>query len=162
MPVEASETVAPIVIWRKEMAEDSGGAGSERGGLGQHMEIAGADGAPFSVLAQFERVDNPARGREGGGNGAAGGVALASGKKLRAKGQQSIPSHDRLQLTLPGGAGYGDPFARDADRVMEDVRDGLISKDAAKWNYGVQVSPDGAFEAEASQILRAKKGAVSS
>jgi len=162
MPVEASETVAPIVIWRKEMAEDSGGAGSERGGLGQHMEIAGADGAPFSVLAQFERVDNPARGREGGGNGAAGGVALASGKKLRAKGQQSIPSHDRLQLTLPGGAGYGDPFARDADRVMEDVRDGLISKDAAKWNYGVQVSPDGAFEAEASQILRAKKGAVRS
>ncbi|MDP7341884.1 MAG: hydantoinase B/oxoprolinase family protein, partial [Alphaproteobacteria bacterium] len=67
MPVEASETVAPIIIWRKELAEDSGGAGAERGGLGQEMEIGGAEGAPFSVLAQFERIHNPARGRDGGG-----------------------------------------------------------------------------------------------
>ena len=154
MPVEASETVAPIVIWRKEMAENSGGAGAERGGLGQHMEIGGAEGAPFSVLAQFERVDNPARGREGGGNGANGGVALASGKKLRAKGQQSIPPHDRLQLTLPGGAGYGDPFARDTKRVLEDVRDGLISEAAAKRDYGVALSADGGVDDEASWTLR--------
>ena len=158
MPVEASETVAPIVIWRKEMAEDSGGAGSERGGLGQHMEIGGAEGAPFSVLAQFERVDNPARGREGGGDGDVGSVALASGKRLRAKGQQSIPPHDRLRLTLPGGAGYGDPFARDADRVVKDVRDGLVSKEAAKLDYGVQISPNGALDAEASRTLRTKQG----
>lgn len=158
MPVEASETVAPIIVWRKEMAEDSGGAGAQRGGLGQEMEIGGADGAPFSVLAQFERVDNPARGRKGGANGAAGSVGLASGKALRAKGQQSIPPHDRLQLTLPGGAGYGHPFKRDADRVLEDVRDGLVSVERAKRDYGVQISPDGALDAEASRALRAKQG----
>ena len=160
MPVEATETVAPIIVWRKEMAEDSGGAGAQRGGLGQEMEIGGTDGAPFSVLAQFERVDNPARGREGGGNGAAGTVGLASGKPLRAKGQQSIPPHDRLQLTLPGGAGYGDPFSRDANRVLEDVRDGLVSVERAKRDYGVQISPDGTLDAESSRTLRAKQSAV--
>jgi len=158
MPVEASETVAPIVIWRKELAEDSGGAGAERGGLGQEMEIGGAEGAPFSVLAQFERIDNPARGREGGANGAAGVVALASGKAMRSKGQQSIPPHDRLRLTLPGGAGYGDPFTRDTERVLEDVRDGLISSESAKRDYGVKISPDGGVDTESSAMLRAEQG----
>jgi N-methylhydantoinase B len=160
MPVEASETVAPIIIWRKEMAAESGGPGAARGGLGQHMEIGGAEGAPFSVLAQFERVDNPARGREGGGNGAAGGVALASGKKLRAKGQQSIPPGDRLQLTLPGGAGYGDPYRRDPAQVLEDVRDGLIGEESARRDYGVALTRDGEVDAAASEALRAKQGAA--
>jgi N-methylhydantoinase B len=158
MPVEASETVAPIIIWRKEMAGDSGGAGAERGGLGQEMEIGGANGVPFSVLAQFERIHNPARGRDGGGNGAPGAVALASGKTMRSKGQQSIPTNDRLHLTLPGGAGYGDPFTRDAARVVEDVRDGLVSTDSAKQDYGVRISTDGELDAEGSAMLRAEQG----
>ena len=160
MPVEATETVAPIIVWRKEMAGDSGGAGAERGGLVQKMEIGGANGVPFSVLAQFERVDNPARGREGGGNGAAGIVGLASGSSLRSKGQQSVPPHDRLQLTLPGGAGYGNPFRRNPDRVLEDVRDGLVSIERAKHDYGVQIAPDGGLDAESSRELRAKRGTV--
>jgi N-methylhydantoinase B len=160
MPVEATETVAPIIVWRKEMAEDSGGAGAERGGLGQVMEIGGADGAPFSVLAQFERIHNPARGREGGGNGGAGAVGLASGKTMRSKGQQTIPPHDRLQLTLPGGAGYGDPFTRDPNRVLEDVRDGLVSAESARRDYGVQLTPDGGLDAKASKAQRAKHGAA--
>ena len=137
---------------------NSGGAGAGRGGLGQKMEIGGANGVPFSVLAQFERVDNPARGREGGGNGAAGKVGLASGSSLRSKGQQSVPPHDRLQLTLPGGAGYGNPFRRNPDRVLEDVRDGLVSIERAKHDYGVQIAPDGGLDAESSRELRAKQG----
>ena len=140
------------------MAEDSAGAGAERGGLGQEMEIGGANGTPFSVLAQFERIHNPARGRDGGGNGAPGAVGLASGKAMRSKGQQTIPPHDRLQLTLPGGAGYGDPFARDAKRVLEDVRDGLVSPESAKRDYGVKISPDGGLDAEGSAMLRAEQG----
>ena len=109
IPAEATETVPPIVIWRKELAEDTGGAGLLRGGLGQAMEIGGADGAPFSVLAQFERILNPARGRGGGLDGAPGAIALDDGTVLRGKGQQTIPPDQRLKLVLPGGAGLRRP-----------------------------------------------------
>ena len=49
MPVEATEAVAPIVIWRKELRQDSGGAGRQRGGLGQVMEIGSREDAPFGL-----------------------------------------------------------------------------------------------------------------
>jgi N-methylhydantoinase B len=157
MPVEATENVAPVVVWRKEMATDSGGAGVHRGGLGQIMEIGGVDGAPFSVLAQFERLEHPARGRDGGGNGALGRVALGSGTTLRGKGQQTIPPHDRLLLTLPGGAGYGEPYARDPEAVADDLRDDLVSATAAREEYGVVVDAEGKPDAEATRRLRAAR-----
>ena len=160
MPVEASEQISPVVIWRKEFRPDSGGAGTRRGGLGQIMEFGIPDGTPFAVLAMFDRVDNPAKGREGGGAGAAGRVGLASGETLRAKGLQTITEGDRLRLDLPGGGGYGDPLARDPLRVAEDVRDGLVSPEAARTLYGVALTADGAVDGPATAALRgAKPGA---
>ena len=63
-------------------------------------------------------------------------AAMTSGGKLRPKGQQSIPPHDRLLLHLPGGGGIGDPSERDPAQVAEDVRNGLVSKEAAERDYG--------------------------
>ncbi|MBM3518369.1 MAG: hydantoinase B/oxoprolinase family protein, partial [Alphaproteobacteria bacterium] len=79
IPVEATETVAPVVFWRREFRPDSGGAGRHRGGLGQIIELSGAGGMPISLLCNFERVHHPARGRDGGLDGAPGVVALVSG-----------------------------------------------------------------------------------
>ena len=126
MPVEATEAVAPIVIWRKELRPGSGGAGRMRGGLGQVMEIAGADDASFICNAIFDRVGHPPRGREGGHDGASGRVALKSGATLRPKGFHVIPAGDRLILELPGGGGFGDPALRDPAAHAQDVRDGLL------------------------------------
>ncbi|MXX68819.1 MAG: methylhydantoinase, partial [Gemmatimonadales bacterium] len=67
-PIEITETVAPLIFWRKEYLPDSGGPGEFRGGLGQVMEISHADGEAFAVSKMFERVRNPARGRDGGGD----------------------------------------------------------------------------------------------
>jgi len=64
---------------------------------------------------------------------------LASGQTLRGKGQQTIPSGERLRLELPGGGGFGDPRERDPEQVKADVRDGLVSPDAAQKAYGVRI-----------------------
>ena len=136
MPVEATENVAPIVFWRKELKPDSGGPGRSRGGVGQIMEIAAKGDLEFAVNATFDRVAHAPKGREGGKEGAAGVVRLKSGKKLRTKGFQVIPDGDRLILELPGGGGMGDPHDRDPASVERDVRDGLVSKTVAREVYG--------------------------
>ena len=154
MPVEANEAIGPVVFWRKEFREDSGGAGCFRGGLGQVIEIGGAEGIPFDVLAMFERVDNAPKGRDGGGDGAAGRVSLASGVKMRAKGQQSIPPGDRLRLEMAGGGGFGDPRRRDPGAVARDVRDGLVSVACAHDDYGVVTDEHGVLDMVATRALR--------
>ena len=154
MPVEANEAITPVIFWRKEFREDSGGAGAQRGGLGQVIEIGGADGMPFDVLAMFERVDNAPRGRNGGGEGATGRVALASGTDLRPKGQQTIPPHDRLRLEMAGGGGFGHPHERSAEQVAEDVRNGVVSVASARVRYGVALDADGGVDEAATATLR--------
>ena len=86
----------PLIFWRKELRPDSGGAGRTRGGLGQIMEIGSGIDAPFDILAAFDRIDHPPRGRDGGRDGAAGYVGLKSGQTLRGKGFQIVPPGDRL------------------------------------------------------------------
>src|SRR5207237_2623642 len=76
IPVEATESVAPVVFYRREFRESSGGAGRFRGGLGQVIELGGAGAAPIALPCTSDRVHNPARGRQGGRSGAAGAVAL--------------------------------------------------------------------------------------
>jgi N-methylhydantoinase B len=127
MPVEVTEAEAPIVIWRKELWAGSGGAGRFRGGLGQVVEVSGRRGDGFEVLAMYERVVTPARGRGGGHDGVAGRVGLASGAPLRSKGLQGIPAGDRLVLHVPGGAGLGDPAERSAEDAARDREAGLVS-----------------------------------
>ncbi len=140
MPVEATENVAPIIFWEKQLRPDSAGAGRTRGGFGQTMVIGAKGDAEFAVNAIFDRVANAPKGREGGGAGATGRVTLndANGTALRTKGFQIIPKGRRLVLELPGGGGIGDPKLRDAALVQRDVADGLVSKDAARTLYGVE------------------------
>jgi N-methylhydantoinase B len=141
MPVEATENVAPVIFWKKELRPDSAGAGKTRGGFGQIMEIGAKSDAEFAVNAIFDRVANPPKGRDGGGQGAGGWVGLndPNGTVLRTKGFQVIPKGRRLLLKLPGGGGMGDPKARDPELVKRDVADGLITAHAARDIYGVEV-----------------------
>ncbi len=155
MPVEATENVAPIVLWRKELRPDSGGPGRTRGGFGQIMEIGGKDDLEFACNAIFDRIANPPRGRDGGQAGAGGEVKLKSGATLRTKGFQIIPDGERLVLHLPGGGGMGFPTLRDPALVARDVRDGLVSAVAARQDYRVVVSNDGVLDAAATAALRA-------
>ncbi|MBT7757948.1 MAG: hydantoinase B/oxoprolinase family protein, partial [Rhodospirillaceae bacterium] len=155
-PVEINESIAPIVVWRKEYRPDSGGPGEYRGGTGQIMEIASAEGAPFAIAATFDRVHHAPRGREGGLDGFTGKIELKSGTALRNKGTQSIPRGDSLHLEMPGGGGYGDPKARDPELVAMDVRDGMVSAAAALDHYGVVLDAKGAVDTAATEKRRAE------
>ncbi|HTU53873.1 MAG TPA: hydantoinase B/oxoprolinase family protein [Acetobacteraceae bacterium] len=157
MAVEATENVAPIVFWRKELRPDSGGAGRTRGGIGQIMEIGAKDDLEFACNAIFDRVKHPPKGRAGGKQGAGGRVALKSGETLRTKGFQIIPEGDRLLLELPGGGGMGDPVLRGPAEVARDVRDGLVSPEAARLLYKVVVGPDGTVDGPGTAALRAPR-----
>ncbi|MCW3474386.1 hydantoinase B/oxoprolinase family protein [Limobrevibacterium gyesilva] len=153
MPVEATENVAPVIFWKKELRPDSGGAGRTRGGFGQIMEIGTKGELEFAVNAIFDRVAHAPKGRDGGLDGGNGGVQLASGNKLRTKGFQVIPDGERLLLLLPGGGGMGDPAARDPAKVARDVRDGLVSVENARALYKVVVSADGVVDVAATAAL---------
>ena len=115
------------------------------------MEIEGKDQQPFNVLAMFDRAHHPPpKGRAGGEEGTAGRVSLVSGKKLRVKGEQTIPWGDRLKLKLPGGGGFGNPYTREPERVQEDFKDSLISAESATKHY----NEDGQVNEEATLKMR--------
>src|SRR5437764_9518818 len=136
-PVEIAETQTPLIFWRKELRPDSGGAGRTRGGLGQIIEVGSGIDAPFDILAAFDRIEHPPRGRDGGHDGEAGYVGLKSGQKMRGKGFQTVPPDDRLVVMTPGGAGIGDPRQRTSLSVRDDVESGLASSANAVAVYGL-------------------------
>ena len=128
MPIEATEQVGPVIVWRKELRPGSGGAGAQRGGLGQIIEIAAAEGYDFRFNAMFDRIGHPARGREGGHARQRPARSRSTTARFCAgKGLQFVPAGRRLVLRLPGGGGYGDPARRPTEAIEHDLKHGYIS-----------------------------------
>ncbi|MBU2981151.1 hydantoinase B/oxoprolinase family protein [Lentibacter algarum] len=140
MPIEATEHAGPVIIWRKELRPDSGGAGKTRGGLGQYMEVGAQEGHEFDIQAMFDRVDHPARGRRGGQAGAPTTIAQDDGSAMSGKGKQFVPHGRRVVMAFPGGAGYGDPSERSVDLVKRDLARGYISAETAARDYNLSAS----------------------
>ena len=137
MPIEATEHAGPVIIWRKELRPDSGGAGKTRGGLGQYMEVGAQEGYEFDIQAMFDRGEHPARGRRGGRNGANTTIERSDGEKMHVKGKQFVPHGERVLMAFPGGAGYGAPSERDTDLVIRDLARGYISAETAARDYKI-------------------------
>jgi len=135
-PVEIAESQTPLIFWKKELRPGSGGAGRTQGGHGQIIEIGSGVDRPWDILAAFDRIDHPARGCDGGQDGAAGYVGLKSGQKFRGKGFQLVPPGERLVVLTPGGGGIGAPDQRAAERVARDLSDELVSEETARDLYG--------------------------
>ena len=152
MPVEATEQVGPVVIWRKELRPDSGGPGQYRGGLGQFMEVGVQAGHEFDLQAMFDRVQHPARGRRGGSAGAPTTIQQDDGTAMRGKGKQFIPPGRTVKMAFPGGGGYGDPRARDMDAVRHDLIGGYITAEKAAQIYGLDKEEIVAILADANAV----------
>ncbi len=137
MPVEATEHAGPVIIWRKELRPDSGGAGKQRGGLGQYMTVGAREGHEFDFQAMLDRVDHPAQGRHGGQSGGPTRIGQDDGTAMRGKGKQFVPHGRRVEMAFPGGAGYGDPAQRSRSAVQRDLARGYISERVARDTYGL-------------------------
>ncbi|MGB1156506.1 MAG: hydantoinase B/oxoprolinase family protein [Alphaproteobacteria bacterium] len=140
MPVEATEHAGPVIIWRKELRPDSGGVGAYRGGLGQFMEVGAQEGHEFDFSAMFDRVDHPALGRVGGGDGEPTTIVRSDGGAMRGKGRQFVPHGERVLLAFPGGGGYGSPAERERALIVRDLIRGYISEQSARDDYGLSAS----------------------
>ncbi|MFV0298648.1 MAG: hydantoinase B/oxoprolinase family protein [Hyphomicrobiaceae bacterium] len=134
-PVEIFEQMSTLVVWRKELRPDSGGAGQYRGGLGQWIEIENGIPEPFDFFAGYERIDNPAKGVAGGRNGAAGELLLTSGNRPGGKDAFAVAPGERIIIRSPGGGGCGDPGSRDKSAIAKDIAYGYITPEAARKIY---------------------------
>ncbi len=151
MPVEATEQVGPVIIWRKELRPDSGGAGKTRGGLGQYMDVGAREGHEFDISAMFDRVDHPARGRRGGQNGGATKIGRSDGVAMQGKGKQFVPHGCHVEMSFPGGAGYGDPADRDRADIARDLAGGYISAEYASEFHGFSAQQIADIQARATK-----------
>jgi N-methylhydantoinase B len=154
VPAEIVESLSPVVVKRRELRPDSGGAGTWRGGLGQLTEFVRRGEGRWSVSSIADRTKYPAPGLLGGQAGAAGEVALGDGTRLHAKSLVDLGAGDTVHVNLPGGGGYGDPLQRDAQRVLWDVIEGYITPEEAEKNYGVAVRYTGKPE----ELVKLPKG----
>ena len=91
----------------------------------------------FLLSGLYERVRHPAPGLNGGKAGAAGRICASHGVDIQPKLSRMVPPGTRITLELPGGGGYGPPADRDRALVREDVREGYVSAERAREDYGV-------------------------
>jgi N-methylhydantoinase B len=146
VPTEVLETLTPLVQLERSLRTDSGGAGRSRGGLGQvsTFQCRGTD--LWYLNAVVDRVQNAARGLDGGLPGATGYIGIGE-DPIPAKQQMRISPDSTVDVHLPGGGGFGDPSERDINDVLADVAGGYVSPEAARQIYGVEVQYTGRADA---------------
>lgn len=147
-PAEIIESTSPLVFRKKEFRPDSGGGGKYRGGLGQTIEVEVRTGEPFVVSSLSDRFQFPAEGYRGGAAGAPGGFKTSVGTEVNPKLSVRLPAGASFVLELPGGGGYYDPKDRDPDAVANDVAEGLVTREGAAQDYGVELPPEPSLPAD--------------
>jgi len=144
--VELLEYSYPIVIHRYSLMTDSGGAGLYRGGSGTAWEVEPLnDEMTFIMFGEGRRI--PAIGAAGAHSQLidpkVGRLELRRGGQItiiRDNTMAVIKPGETVTNMNPGGGGYGDPMKRPVDRVVDDIRNGLVSIEGARLDYGVVIA----------------------
>jgi len=165
-PIEAIEATYPIRFLKYRLRRNTGGPGKWRGGCGvERSWMLLAPSATLSVLAERNKIQP--WGLFGGKPGALGEYLIQKpdGRvvKLKSKCTVTMTKGDILIMKTPGGGGYGNPLERDPKRVLEDVKNGLVSPEAASREYGVVIDPKTMrINWEATERLRRSKESFTS
>ncbi|RIK46051.1 MAG: 5-oxoprolinase [Chloroflexi bacterium] len=153
-PIEMTEAEYPLLIEAYELVPDSGGAGRQRGGMGVRKRFRFTEREAVLQVRSDRQRFRP-YGLDGGQPGAAGrnlliqnGVAQVTSSKLTTL----IHAGDVFDHVQAGGGGYGDPLERDPALVAHDVREGRVSPERAREDYGVVLTP-GTVEVDAAATL---------
>ncbi len=157
IPVEALEMNFPLRIRRAGLWPDSAGAGTWRGGLGLE-KVFEATTTDVTVAHRSERFHSAPWGLRGGRPARRGRafVVRRDGRREELPSKRMLVLHpgDQLWEYVAGGAGWGDPLERDPDRVEADVRDGKVSVEAARADYGVVLDAAGVVDHDATKAAR--------
>ena len=144
VPAEVIESLSPVVMKRRQLRPDSGGAGNWRGGLGQLTEFTRRGEGRWSVSSIADRTEYagawPARRAKRRDRRS---DARTTARGLHAKALKDLKDGEVVHVNLPGGGGYGDPLKRDVEKVRWDVIEGYISAEEAEEQYGVAVRYNG-------------------
>ncbi|HEX2928771.1 MAG TPA: hydantoinase B/oxoprolinase family protein [Candidatus Binatia bacterium] len=162
-PIEIIESEFPTRVERFEMIADSGGAGEWRGGLGfaRTYRIL-ADEVRFSMRTDKHDIEpfGSSSGRAGGKGACIINSGMSADKRLPSRfGDYRLRANDLIRIERPGGGGLGDAQRRPMDKVLDDVRQGYITVDRARTDYGVVLRiADGEPELDEGKtsILRGK------
>jgi N-methylhydantoinase A/oxoprolinase/acetone carboxylase beta subunit/N-methylhydantoinase B/oxoprolinase/acetone carboxylase alpha subunit len=145
MPVEIIETEFPVEVERFELIPDSAGAGRYRGGLAYARQYRMLADAVFATRGGARL--RPAAGREQGKPGRLARITVNPGtpgerQVTGTDGNVRLTAGDVLRIEQAGAGGYGHPYHRPAADVLSDVRDGYVTPEAARADYGVVLRKD--------------------
>ncbi len=145
-PVEIFESDTPLLVEKREIITDSGGAGKMKGGLGRRVIFKAPDDEyaplpPVNLGIQSGRYRYPPEGLFGGKDGLKAQF-LINGKPGNSYGLTQFGPGDEIIIDVAGGGGYGNPFERDVELVESDVANGYVSVEKAKEDYGVVIDPE--------------------
>ena len=140
LPTEFTESRFPFIVERLGLAQDSGGAGEYRGGLGYEKQIRMLKDAHFMSIA--DRSILACWGVRGGKAGMPFQVVIDPGgpdeREVDALADaEEIKAGQVVRIRTTGGGGWGDPLARDPQSVVRDVVWRKVSAEAALRDYGV-------------------------
>ncbi len=142
-PIEVLESKGPMVIDRYGFRPDSGGPGRHRGGVGVERHYRFLADTTAIVINYKTRI--APWGVGGGKDGVPNRVVVhpdtAEQREVTVS-NNVFESGGRIHNLTGGGGGWGDPFERDPQAVVEDVRQGYVSVGGARRDYGVVVDPE--------------------
>lgn len=143
---EMFEQQTPHKLKRHEYLRNSAGAGKWRGGLGVITEIElGADDTTMVVFGDGHV--KPPYGLFGGKESILNRIAITypDGREVVPMSKdmiEGIPAGTIYHQIASGGGGYGNPEERDRAKVLNDLRDELISQKQAEEIYKIKLDEE--------------------